>query len=213
MTNKAFNSYSDIGRTPDKDDTLLIFDSSTNTLKEIKVSDLVGGWRDLRFALIGAKTAGVADPTLDILGPSGGIQQYKFAVDDEVFLALHVDHDVKEGSTMFPHVHWATDGTSANIVKWEIEYTIAARTSEIAFPAPTTITIEAAANTTAWAHQVTEHGSGFSAPEIDSLILVHLTRITNGGTENTDKVFGLFFDIHYEAQQYGSENSVSPFYT
>lgn len=211
MANTDINSLSEISSVVAADDELAIQQSGDSVFKKTPISKLVGGWRDLRAALIGAKAAGVSDPTLAIFAPSGGIKQYKFAVGNEVFLAFHIDHDIKAGSTVYPHVHWATDGTETNTVKWEMEYTIAARTDEPSFPAPTTIDVTAAAKGTAWAHQVTEHGVGFTAPDIDSLIILHLTRVTNGGTENTDGVFGLFVDLHYEAQQYGTVNRAAPF--
>ena len=214
MSNKV-SDMTDLGGVPSKDDLLYIVDSSSGNSRKVAVENLVGGWRDLRAALIGAKAAGVSDPTLAVFGASGDIRQYKFAVGNEVYLAFHIDHDIKVGSTVYPHVHWATSSTSTDIVKWEMEYTIAARddTTPEAFPTPTTITVEAAASATAWAHQVTEHGTGFAAPVVDSLVLCHLTRITNGGTENTDDVFGLFMDLHYEAQQYGTPSRAPDFYT
>jgi hypothetical protein len=37
--------------------------------------------------------------------------------------------------------------------------------------------------------------------EPDELILVTLKRITNGGTDNPDTVFGLMVDFHYESDR------------
>lgn len=194
-------------------DSVVIYDESGAVSGNIPVSILLGGWRDLRAPLIGAKQGGVSDPSLATFGPSGSIKQYSFAVGDEVFLAFHIDHDIKVGSTIYPHVHWATNGTNTAVVKWEIEYTIANRTANAAFPAPTTITVEEAATGVAWSHMVTEHATGFTAPEVDALIVAHLTRVTNGGTDNTDTVFGLFMDLHYEAQQYGTKSSSPDYYS
>ena len=212
MADKAFSTYPDLGAVPNIADTVLVYDDSASAVKQAKLENLISGWRDLRAPLIPVAGAGVNDPTLSFFGPSGTVMQYKFAVDDEVFMSYHIDHDIKVGSTIYPHVHWASSGTSTATVKWEMEYTIANRTGEPAFPAPTTLDIEIAANSTAWAHQVTEHATGFTAPEIDALILVHLTRVTNGGTENTDDIFGLFVDMHYETQGYGTLNREDPFY-
>lgn len=198
-----------------KDDIVLMYDSSGNVSGRVPVETLLGGWRDLRAPLIGAKQGGVNDPTLLAFAPSGGIKQYAFAVDDEVFLAFHIDHDIKQGSTIFPHVHWSSNGASTNSVKWEIEYTITSRNdvAPTSFPAPTTITLEASTTGVAWQHIVTEHGVGFPAPEVDSLVVAHLTRVTNGATDNPDDIFGLFMDLHYEAQQYGTVSRSPDFYT
>ena len=212
--NRFHPSFTLRNRVANSDDIIQILNDDNGEMETVKVANLIGGWRDLRAPLIGAKQGGISDPALDIFGPSGGIKQYKFVVGNEVFLAFHIDHDIKQGSTVYPHVHWASDGVSTNTVKWELEYTIAAREDpSVAFPAPTTITVEAAATATAWAHEVTEHGVGFTAPVVDSLIVMHVKRITNGGTDNTDAIFGLFVDLHYEAQQYGTPSRVPDFYT
>lgn len=199
------------------EDTLRLSDAHTGNDYDVPVSVLLGGWRDLRTALVAAKVPAVGSPTLTAFGPSGGIFQNAFAVDDTVFFAFHIDHDVKQGSTMFPHVHWTTNGVNTATVKWEFEYTIAARNGStiesVEFPAPSIITIEEAAAGTAWTHMVTEDATGFTAPEIDSLVVCKLKRITNGGTNNTDDVFGLFCDIHYECQQYGTPSRSPDYYT
>ena len=46
----------------------------------------------------------------------------------------------------------------------------------------------------------------------DTLVIAELTRITNGGTENTDTVFAMFIDLHYQTQQYGTLNRTPNFY-
>jgi len=175
--------------------------------------DLLTGWRDLRAPLVSARVPATGNPTLAAFGPSGGLFQHLFLVNDQVYLSFHIDHDIKPGSTIFPHVHWATDGTSTNTVKWEFEFTTAKRTDAEAFPAPTIITVEEASSNVAWAHQVTEHGTGFTAPEVDSLVIAKLKRITNGGSENDDDIFGLFCDLHSEADRYGTVSRSPDYYT
>ena len=59
---------------------------------------------------------------------------------------------------------------------------------------------------------VTEDATGFTVPEVDSLILLELKRVTNGGTENTDTVFGLFVDLHYQTSMYATPNRSPSFY-
>jgi hypothetical protein len=48
--------------------------------------------------------------------------------------------------------------------------------------------------------------------EPDELILVTLRRVTNGATENTDSVFGLTVDFHYEADRAATPNKAPDFY-
>lgn len=171
------------------------------------------GWRDLRTSLVAAAT-GAGTPTLTVFGPSGNIKQRAFAVGDSVYLALHVDHDIKPGATCYMHVHWSTNGTSTNTVKWELDYTSAERddVTHDTFGTDTTITLEAAPGGSAWEHIVTEDATGFTIPPVDSLVLIELKRVTNGGSENADTVFGLFVDLHYEADRYGTPSRAPGFY-
>ena len=158
------------------------------------------GWSDLTFGLNGANT-GTGAPALTVFGPTGNIKQWKFAVGDSLFISAHISHDILVGSTCYPHVHWATDGTSTTTVKWHFHYTTCAGYSTEAFPADSTVTLEAAATNVAWTHEITEDAVGFVIPDIDSIILVEIERVTNGGAENTDGVFGLFVDLHYQVGQ------------
>ena len=164
------------------------------------------------MALVGTASA-VAAPTLTVFGPTGNIKQLAFAVNDAVYVAGHVDHDVIAGRTCYPHVHWATNGTNAQPVKWQISYTFAAGHDQANFPADTIVTVEEAANGTAWRHMVTEHAVGFAMPEVDSLFIAELKRVANGGTDNTDTVYGLFMDLHYEVGQFATPSRLPPFYT
>lgn len=172
------------------------------------------GWRDMRAAVVaGGDTGGLGAPTLSAFGPSGTTYQYAFDVDEKIHLTLHVDHDIKPGSTVYPHVHWSTNGTSTDSVKWEISYTIATGHDTANFGTNTVVNVEEAAAGTAWRHMVTEDATGFLAPEPDSVMLMTLKRVTNGGTDNTDTVYGLFVDLHYQAERVGTPNRTPNFYT
>lgn len=170
------------------------------------------GWKDLRMALVAAATGG-GSPTLAAFGPTGTIKQLSFGVGDSVYVGAHVDHDILPGSIMYPHMHWTTNGTDVNSVKWEFRYTAAKGHDQEAFPADVVISLEEAASGTAWQHMVTEDATGFAALEVDSLIIAEVKRVTNGGTDNTDTVFGLFADLHYEVLGFATPNRVPNFYS
>ena len=76
----------------------------------------------------------------------------------------------------------------------------------------TDIYIEEAGSGTAWQHMTSEDTTGFVVPEVDSIILIELERVTNGGTDNTDAIFGLFVDLHYLADRYTTPNRTPNFY-
>lgn len=161
----------------------------------------IDGWKDLRAALTGAGQ-GVAAPTLTAFGSSGNIKQLAFGVLDEVYVALHWDHDIKPNTYVYPHVHWSTNGTDTNTVKWQLDYVQADGHNTANFGADTTLYLEEAAQGTAWRHMVTEHATGFLVPDIDAVTIMRLKRVANGGTDNADTVFGLFLDIHYQCGPY-----------
>lgn len=67
---------------------------------------------------------------------------------------------------------------------------------------------------TAWRHMIIEVGE----PDIllllepDELLHCVLKRITNGGVDNTDQIFGLTVDLHYETDREATPNKSPNFY-
>lgn len=172
----------------------------------------VGGWKDLKAALVGsAKGSGV--PALAAFGPTGNVKQMAFAIGDSVYISVHVEHDIKLPSTMYSHVHWSTNGVDVNTVKWQLSCVNAMGHDQDNFPADVVLTVEEAAAGTAWRHMISEDVTGFAALEPDSLVIMELKRITNGGTDNTDTVFALYSDIHYETDRYATPSRTPDFYT
>lgn len=174
-------------------------------------------WQDYLTSISTGKTGAANAPTWTAVGPTGTNFAWAFGLNDYIQLAgFHVLHDIKRGSLMYPHVHWTTDGTDTNTVKWELSYTYAKGHDQEAFPADTVITVEQAASGTAWQHMISEVGDAtgaFTAPEVDSIIMTRIRRITNGGIDNTDDVFGLFVDIHYQLDRAGTLNKAPNFYS
>jgi len=171
-------------------------------------------WEDNITSLLTGRP-GASSPTLTAFGPSGTNQAYVFGVNDFIYTAgFHITHDIKVGSDVYPHVHWATDGTDANTVKWEMSFTYAAGHNQAAFPADTVVTVEQAGSGIVWQHMITEvsDGDAFTAPEVDSIIMMRLRRVTNGGTDNSDDVFGVFVDLHYQKARLGTINKAPNFY-
>lgn len=184
----------------------------SSMLKDDALGSTTGGWRDLRAALVASAT-GAGTPALAVFGTTGNIKQLSFGVGDSVYIAFHIDHDVKVGSTCYLHVHWSTNGTNTQPVKWQLSSVTAAGHDTDNFGADVVLTLEEAAQGTAWRHMITEDATGTTIPEVDSLVIMELERITNGATENTDTVFGLFVDIHYQTDHYATKNRSPNFYT
>lgn len=171
------------------------------------------GWKDLRSSVFSGDIPPASAPTLTAFGPSGNLKRYAFSIGDYVELDFHVDHDYWPGSLAMVHVHWTTDGTQTNSVKWQLEYTLAKSHNQGNYPIDTVLTLEEAAHGTAWRGMTTEDATGISILEPDTLIHMKLSRITNGGTNNTDAVFGLFVDFHYQTSQFATPYRSPNFFT
>lgn len=183
-----------------------------------KIYDYFGGdlWDDELAALASSLSPGVS-PTLANFGATGITRQYEFNRGDSVQVAFHIRHSIKRGSLVYPHIHWSTDGTSSGNVEWVISYEIAKGHQQEEFAAQTPITLVQTANANAWHHHIVEasDAQAFVAPEVDSLILM---RITRGSTSDTytnaggGHVFGLYADLHYQKDRFGTPQKSPNFY-
>jgi hypothetical protein len=174
------------------------------------------GWRDMLAPLSAAGVPPSSAPVMTafVVGTVAR-REYAFDVNDLLYVQpFHVDHDVKPGGKGYLHVHWTTNGTSTATVKWEFQIARALGHDQANFAQVTTVTVEQAAAGTAYRHMVTEvsDANALTLTEPDELILVTIKRITNGGTNNTDTVFGLMVDIHYETDRGSTPNKAPNFY-
>jgi hypothetical protein len=175
------------------------------------------GWKDLIAPLTGSGIPAANMPTMRAFGPTNTPQreEWAFAVGNYLFChAFHVGHDIKVGGLALVHCHWSTNGTNVQPVKWEFCIQRALGHNQANFPAPTVYTKQQAAQGSAWRHMVAEVdiGDALTLAEPDELILVTLRRLTNGATENTDWVFGLTVDFHYEADRDTTPGRAPDFY-
>ena len=173
------------------------------------------GWSDLisPLSLIGVPTEFA--PTYQPFGPSGLRRELAFEVGDYAFSsAMHVNHDVKPGGRAVCHVHWSTNGTSLQPVRWEFQISRAKGHNQEYFSAETSYFVQQSSNGGAWRHMVAEMPlvDALILTEPDELILVTVRRVTNGGTDNADTVFGLLVDFHYETDRHTTPNRAPNFY-
>lgn len=172
--------------------------------------DGVAYWKDLLGPII-LPASGVTIPTWTQM--QNNFWGWAFAISDRCWFTFHVGHDYAPGTPIYFHTHWTTNGVQTNAVNWSVNYSIAKGHNQSAFNGTgTTITVAQAASGTAWKHMITETAAISSTElEPDSIVLVHLTRITNGATENTDVTFLLQADLHYQANRLGTGNKAFPF--
>lgn len=144
--------------------------------------------------------------------------------EQEVVFTTQMPHGWKEGTSIFPHVHWTSgraneEGTletlstapGANRVTWGLEYTWVNVGSE--FPATTIITGTAVATPNAgsialYEHVITPIGTGGingSGKKLSSMLVCRLFRNSSAGTDTYAGEAGLLeIDFHYQIDSDGS---------
>lgn len=174
-----------------------------------------GEWRDLIIALR-TPVSGPSIPVLTAVG-SGVIRHPAWAINDQLWTDWHIQHDYAPGTDVFMHMHWHTSGTSTAIVKWEFTFYHAKGNNQGNFAfagAGTVATCQEAAHGTAFRHMITETAAiTVSGLEPDSILATRIRRVTNGGTDNADTIFGFQTDLHYQALSIGTKNRTPNFYT
>jgi len=175
------------------------------------------GWKDMLAPLTVARVPVANAPVLTNF-TVGGItrREYAFAVDDYLYVQpFHINHDIKPNGLGYLHIHWTTSGTSTASVRWKLDILRAKGHNQEAFTAVDPVFLEQAASGVAYQHMLAEAADvdALIFTEPDELILVTVTRVTNGGTNNTDAVFGLMCDIHYEADRDTTPNKAPNFYS
>lgn len=162
------------------------------------------GFTDL-LGQITTKASGANRPTYATV--SGNFEDYKFILNDRIQLSYHLGHDFVPG-LVYPHIHFETDGTNTQVVRWQGEYVYAPGFAQGAFNygSSATFTIDQTPSGTAYTHYTSEYLTGIdgSAWQTDGIVKIIWTRITNGGTDNTDGVYVTTADMHYTSTASGA---------
>lgn len=166
-------------------------------------------WDDLPpMPIIAARLGGTA-PTLATFVTD--IEAYTFdATNDYVIGATELTHKWKEGTTIYPHIHWATNGLegAAKGVKWQLKYTIGDGAE--AFGAQQTLTVDVTidANTPDRTHYISEFAPTITGTNyrIGCYICWRLDRIatTHVGGAPAANPFALAIGFHIEQDTSGS---------
>ena len=180
-----------------------------------------GGWRDI----IGQSVSPAAGPTIPVWTQIGAtaFYAYVFAVNDTQWYFYHINHDYAPGTDIYLHVHWLTNGTSTNNVKWEFTWSFAkgfnqgaASTYNLsgAGAGQGTEFIEEAGSGTQYRHMTSEIAVPISDTdfEIDGIIMVRLRRVAASGAANADTVYVTMSDCHYQSDTFNSKNRIPDFY-
>lgn len=177
-------------------------------------------WKDnLNPITAGNLGGGVNSPTWTTFQGSTGAYVFSATVEEEMFVYFHINHDYARGTKLYPHVHWTANTASTNTCRWGFEYTLAKGHQQEAFGATSTIYIEQAFSGTAYTHMIGEAADGDAIDgaalgiEPDTLIVARVFRDATHVNDNLAVgAFGLFIDLHYQAERWGTPQKSPDFY-
>lgn len=168
-------------------------------------------WEDLQVPGLSMRLAGSNDPTLTTF--VGATKIYAFADEavneEEVYFTVQIPHAYKEGSSIYPHIHWAPEDGAGGNVRWALEYNWMNVTDQ--FTGSTTLTVDAAAGSTAKAHRLSSWSAiTGTSKTISSILVCRLYRNSSHGNDTyTGKsAFLLQVDFHIERDAVGSKQEL-----
>ena len=179
---------------------------------------LPSGWND--FLMPGLVLPRTASNAPAITTFQGNIQALAFQnagnQPRETWSTIHILHDYRAGTKLFPHIHWShNNATPSGNVKWQIEYSISKGHSGGTFPAATTVSLIETAGAQ-FTHHLVEVSTADAIPsteaESDSVILFRIFRDSGDGEDTFgDDAFLLFFDIHFQSDLTLTNEKIRPF--
>ena len=169
----------------------------------VKLSQNGDRWDDLRVSLDKGSNAAY----FDYFNGSSGPQIWYFRNNEGVeamSFTVQLPHGWKEGTTIYPHIHWMPKSTRSGNVEWNLEYAWAnynAVTPEL-FPAITTATVTASGPFTAKSHVITpltssNAGIDGTGKKISSILICRIWRNSSNASDTYNDDAGvMFLDFH-----------------
>jgi hypothetical protein len=167
-------------------------------------------WDDLRFPATSLQGGGINDPTFVQFQNNGvasvGVYAWQFSatLNQDLFFWAQLPHTWKQGTALYPHIHWAPMSAAGGDVAWSFEYSIAKVGNP--YPLTTQDNIFPAAPGVALEHTLTPFLP--MAPTSDPISTMIGCRIRRRGSNVADTYPGLAalleFDLHYEINTPGS---------
>ncbi len=174
-------------------------------------------FRDLNVPVFSTSNSSSNPPSIsrfrrDAGDNSQGVFTYFFSAstEQELYFTVQLPHEWKEGSSLYPHVHWVTTtDVNSTKIRWGLEYTwvnLAGNFGNTSFeygedPVVPNGTV------TAYEHAITAIGSGISATgkTISSYLVCRIFRNATAGSDDFTGTAGLLgIDFHFEVDAVGS---------
>lgn len=156
-----------------------VLNTNITTLStRIETIPTLTGWNDLVFEITN-KNTGSSSPNWEKVSNTSFFG-YNFSTNKECNISFIMRKDFKLGGQAFFQVHWFSDGTDLNSVKWRIDYTIATPNGTFFNPSKT-IFIEQNGSGIPFKYMVSSTNVSIDTTNLtyDSVILVRLSRIQN----------------------------------
>jgi len=178
----------------------------------------IEGWNDYVVDALMLLAAHATAPSMTVF--RGNIQAPAFigtgAQTKETWCSIHILHDYKAGTLLYPHLHWShIIAAPSGDVTWGIEYSVSKGHSVGAFPTTTLLTLTQTAGAQ-YTHHIIEVSStdaiASTNVEPDSLVLLRIYRDPTVTTDTfANDAYLLQVDLHYQSDGRFTNEKVSPF--
>ncbi|WP_372754257.1 hypothetical protein [Mariniflexile sp.] len=156
------------------------------------------------------KKTDITDVEYDVFKDNTAALFFPYNKEPSVVFSVQLPHGWKEGSTIYPHVHWSSKSdVGSNTVVWALEYTW----TNVGAVFPNTTTVSGSTlvpsnggSVSAYEHAITPLGAiDGTGKEISSMLMCRLYRYTTNASDTfNDYVALLEIDFHYEIDSDGS---------
>ncbi|WP_338357482.1 hypothetical protein [Yeosuana marina] len=168
-------------------------------------------WDDLRVSM----DKGSSSASLEYFSGGSGGQIWYFRNDkglETLSFQVQLPHSYKEGTRIYPHLHWTPRATKVGNIEWNLDYTWVNYDSDtpLAFPAKVTSTVVAAGGFTENTHMITALTAGNGGldgdgKKISSILICRLWRNSGDSQDTYEDDAGLLsLDFHYQIDTVGS---------
>lgn len=153
----------------------------------------------------------------------GGLRAFKFQIDDQVYLNIHMPHDYVKGTDVFLHEHWSHNSNAviAGGTAWGAEVSYSKGHNQEPFCEPINIVMQEDASVVRYQHMVTESqlssiggiGGLIKTEDLepDGMLLIRTHLISNSITPYTAP-FLHQCDLHYQSTGIGTIDKTPNFY-
>ena len=171
------------------------------------------GWDDIMLPIFGTRFTGSDDPVIREIDSGGTvIRATHFPVSGETFFIAELPHNYKEGTDLYPHVHWvgaAASGTEP--VRFAMDIQWRSGTDLITISGTGEVTYSGSGScATGWAqrYMALETITGTSG-KIGQQIMGRFRRLNNGATNYASACYVQTIGIHFQMDSFGSLNETS----